>query len=1091
MATEVDHGGMHLVVIGASAGGVDALVELVTTLPRDFPAPILIAQHLDPSRPSQLQEIFARRSTLPVVTVTDRLRLEPGVVYMIPSNTQVEIEDGHVATQTDSGERPLPSIDLLMTTAAHVYGENLVAVILTGSGSDGASGARDVKASGGTVIIQNPETAAHSGMPLSLAPTTVDIVADLETIGGLLQELITGSFLIKPPTEDAQFQQLLSQLRDISGIDFSNYRAGTIRRRLQRRIVATGAADLAAYIRFAQRNPAEYQKLANSFLIKVTEFFRDPDLFDYLRHEVFPTLAAEALTRGELRVWSAGCATGEEAYSLAILASEALGDGLERVSVRIFATDLDEDAIAFARRGLYPAAALGELAPETVERYFSEVNGAYEVRKAVRGLVVFGQHDLAQRSPFPRIDLALCRNVLMYFTPELQKRALQLFAFALRDSGLLVLGKAETVSLLPEYFALQHPRLKVFRRVGDHVLIPPSRIRAITPLKTPTPTRAVAVGPTLARARQPREQAPPPTPIKAERALASLPDGVVIVTEQYGIQFINPAARRLLGIHGSAVGEDLFHVVQYVPISELRGVISSAFRGEGAEAVFSTDSLLADTQEDRRLEVSCAPLRDEADAARIEAALLRVVDVTQRDEERRALAEANGRLRRITEAHRNLVIANEELTVANTRARSINEELLVSNEEFQAATEEVETLNEEMQATNEELEALNEELQATVEELNTANEDLQARGVELQELAANIEEQRHASEAERARLQVVLANMSDAVMLIDNEGRTLLTNAAFRTMFGEQANSLRPEDQFGALLGPERTPQRLVTHDAPFTLQFNQTAPDGSRRWFEATGQPIPHSSHDGDAPSGVVVIRDITDRSLRHLQDEFLALASHELRSPLTALSASLQLLRRRLGDTNGDPRVAGYITQATQQANQLALLINDLVDVVRLQTGRLRVTPQPLDLNALVEQTAEVGRTLTQGQTIEVETPAEPVRVNGDAGRLQQALLNLLTNAITYAPGSKRIELRLRRVEDQAVLEVRDYGLGIPATDLDQIFTRFFQSEHTELHSRGGLGLGLYIVHEIATLHGGTVEVTSTEGRGGDVHAATAARW
>lgn len=403
--------GESIVVIGASAGGIEALTTLVTTIPADLPAPIVVAQHLDPRRPSRLNELLSRRSTVPVRTIEDRVALEPGVVFLVPENSDVEIVDHQVTVRRNGERSPLPSIDLLFTTAAASYGENTIAVILTGTGADGAAGARDVKSSGGTIVVQNPETASFPGMPLSLPPSIIDIVANLETIGALLGDLLAGTYPVSRPDEDRQLRSLLDQLRERSGIDFNSYKVPTIMRRLQRRMAATGANRLGDYIRYLQRNPDEYSRLINSFLIKVTEFFRDPELFEYLREQVLPAVIDEARERSELRIWSAGCATGEEAYSLAILLAEQLGDEMETFNARIFATDLDAEAVAFARRGIYPSTAVATVPPEMMERYFIRTDGAYEVRKSVRSLVVFGQHDLGQRAPFPG---SISRSVATY-----------------------------------------------------------------------------------------------------------------------------------------------------------------------------------------------------------------------------------------------------------------------------------------------------------------------------------------------------------------------------------------------------------------------------------------------------------------------------------------------------------------------------------------------------------------------------------------------------------------------------------------------------------------------------------------------------
>jgi two-component system CheB/CheR fusion protein len=392
----------QLVVVGSSAGGIEALSTLVATLPADFTAPVVIAQHLDPARPSHLAQILARRAHLPVITVQDHELLAPGTIYVVPSNSHVAITDHDLALLPDAAGRPKPSVDLLLSSAAPVFGEQLIAVILTGTGSDGTAGALAVKQAGGTVIIQDPDTAAYPGMPQSLAPETVDVVAELPQIGPLLHRLLAGEALPPYANGEPELHALLEQLHAQSGLDFRLYKRATILRRLQRRIVTTNSGDLAGYQAYLAANPDEQQRLISSFLIKVTQFMRDPEVFDYLRAELLPALhAALPAQNAQLRLWSAGCATGEEAYSLAILLCEELGGDLERVGVKIFATDVDADAITFARHGVYPAAALATLPPDLVARYFVRSSDSYTVTKRVRGLVVFGEHDLSRARPSP------------------------------------------------------------------------------------------------------------------------------------------------------------------------------------------------------------------------------------------------------------------------------------------------------------------------------------------------------------------------------------------------------------------------------------------------------------------------------------------------------------------------------------------------------------------------------------------------------------------------------------------------------------------------------------------------------------------
>ncbi|HST87377.1 MAG TPA: chemotaxis protein CheB [Ktedonobacterales bacterium] len=1145
-----------LVVVGASAGGIEALSKLLGTLGADFPVPIVVAQHLDPRHPSHLTEILARHSALSVRTVADREALAPGTVYVVPADRHVEISDGHMRLLADTLPRPKPSINLLFSSAASSYSERLIAVILTGTGSDGAAGARQVKAAGGTVVIENPETAAYSSMPASLAPTTVDLVADLDQIGPLLRDLLAGASVAalseadgtEAAAADAReraLQTVLAQVRERSGIDFSRYKRPTILRRLQRRMIATNVSGLPKYARYLASHPDEYQRLTASFLIKVTEFFRDPELFTVLRERVLPDLIAQARARDKtLRIWSAGCATGEEAYSLAILVAEALGGELEQFQVQIFATDLDEEAVAFARQGIYPAMALAGLPEALIARYFIKLDGNYEATKQLRGLVIFGQHDLGQRPPFPRIDLVLCRNVLIYFTPELQARALQLFAFALRDGGYLALGKAETARPLEAYFAPIHEHLKLYRRQGERVLGPIAHSMNLTDSTTPAPRLPTSSAQWSRRrppvhhdtsgaeqARTPRAAAPP------ERArttgewlgnlILSLPIGVVVVDRRYDIQAINGAALRLLGIYTVAHGEDLIHLTRSVPADALRTVIDTAFQAMAetaesedsaadghhdglSEAVVTLETVLG---ERRHLHISCYPstgAREADDAPSIAAVLILIEDATRATEERqRANAtmtrqqtdhdvrqarehsdsertlqlarEENQRLKqemaRMGGINRSLLAANQDLTDTVLELRRTHEELLVGHEEAQANAEEVKTLNEELQATNEELVTVNEEMEATVEELHTANDDLQARSRELQRSSETLAAQRADAEAKRARLEAILLSLGDAVLVVNRAGEVVLTNAAYERMFGAACAAFAPEDDAGCRLSREATPQWRAARGETFTMEFTLTLDDGTRRWFEASGQPIRSA---GEELGGVVAIRDITERSLHlRLQDEFVSLASHELRTPLTPLSAYLQLLGRLLADQPDDAPARVYTERAERQVRRLKHLVLDLLDVRRLQNGGFSLELERVALDQVAAQTVEAAQTMTMELTIRLERPNTPIFVAGDAARLEQVLLNLLTNAITYAPHSKFIDVRLRRAGGEAELRVRDYGAGIPATDLPHIFSRFYQVERgNDRPSRRGLGLGLYIAHELVVAHGGRIEVTSVEG-------------
>ncbi|MBV8299651.1 MAG: hypothetical protein JO083_08945 [Candidatus Eremiobacteraeota bacterium] len=762
----------YLVVTGSSAGGIDALITFVGGLPANFGAPVVVAQHQAPDHHSRLAEILKAKAGLKVQALEGRTVLQPGTVYVVGSDRDVEVLDGSATVMTRARKGPKPSIDRLFATAAESHGDRLIAIIFSGMGSDGLAGARLVKEHGGTVIVQEPESASFPHMPLAIPPNLIDISVRPEVMGPMLSELVRVPAAPRATAEENVLRTLLMQLRDRSGVDFTQYKMPTITRRLSRLMVAAGVESIGEYLRYLQANPDAYRRLVSAFLIKVTDFFRDTALFDELRARIIPQLMADAKERGqELRIWSAGTSTGEEAYSLAILIAELLRETADEIPVRIFATDLDEHAIAFARRGLYSADALREIPPALLERYFIRAGEAYEVSKRIRNMTVFGQHDLGQRAPFPRIDLCLCRNVLIYFTKELQNRALQLFAFSLRDGGYLVVGKAESPGAVGEYFRVVDSALKIYQRQGERNLIPPTRFS--DPLATPETRRAersagIALGSLQREVR-------PPTHEMLGAFGFSTGVGVVVVDRRYDIVALNASARTLLEIHGVGIGEDLLHLVRTVDPQRLRTIIDAAF---GNEPSPPSELLVVEPAggEERWLHISCAA--DRALAVRGgDSVALFIIDISasvgQRRELQRKLSEQDshlsdlaGRLEELGRRQRALLQANDQLTDANAELRSANEQLLINAEEAASANEEIETLNEEMQATNEELETLNEELQATVEELNTSNDELEARGGDLERLAGTREQELKQVAAQRAAMAAVLTAIGGPFVVV-------------------------------------------------------------------------------------------------------------------------------------------------------------------------------------------------------------------------------------------------------------------------------------------------------------------------------------
>ncbi len=732
-----------LVVVGSSAGGIEALSILVSTLPLDFPAPIVLAQHLDPNRPSTLDQILQRHTSLPIEIVTTNTHLQPGKIYVVPANRHVSIKDHQVDLLEDSSKRPRPSVNLLLSSAAEAYGEHLIAVILTGSGSDGAIGAVEVKNANGTVIVQDPQTARYPSMPMALPPTAIDFSVRLEQIGPLLFDLLTGAMI---PQKEERAEDVLREILELishqTHTDFRSYRASTIFRRIGRRMTVTHNSSMRDYTEYLKDHPEEIGALVKAFLINVTQFFRDAEAFAYLKNEILPKLIDRARSRDKiLRFWTAGCATGEEPYSLAMLLTDLLGAELPEWGIKIFATDLDEAVINFARRGIYSENLLKGLPIEYRDRFFERFDQEYRISKTLRQMVIFGQQNLSRSAPFPRIDLVLCRNVLIYFTPELQDYVLNQFAFSLNPDGYLFLGKAETVRPIQSFYELINKHWKVYRCIGNGLgTVRRKGLSDISNLRM----EGRPMNPLNRNASKQRpDQESPPIANEVgqlrrfnELLLRFLPVGVIVINRAYHILTTNGVARRLLGLRDITTEQDFLHAVRGIPYHEIRNAIDTAFREHNIQTLPEIELDITEGGNGHFVAISIALMQVKSGTP--ELAVISVTDATDQVQIRRQLetiqVEQSELMNELSTSNKRLTDVNKELMDANDELQVSNEELMLTHEELQASIEEFETTNEELQATNEELETNNEELQATNEELETTNEELRTRTSELQEM---------------------------------------------------------------------------------------------------------------------------------------------------------------------------------------------------------------------------------------------------------------------------------------------------------------------------------------------------------------------
>jgi len=1189
---------------------LEAFVELLRGVPPDTGMAFVLVQHLDPTHPSYLTEAIGRATTLPVEEIRDGVVVQPNHVYVIPSNADLGILGGALALLPRSAERPHLPIDFFFRALAKDRGGQAIGVVLSGTGTDGSEGLRAIKAEDGVTFAQDARSAKFSGMPEAAIKTgIVDFALPIPELAQELTRIGRHPFIraregevLSSPTDDKELRKVLILLRNARGVEFGEYKLTSVRRRVARRMALHRVTALQEYVRLLTDDRAEVETLFEDILIHVTSFFRDGDAFEKLKERVFPEILKQKRSGGTIRIWCAGCSTGEEAYSLVIALLEFLAqENASDVPIQLFGTDLSEKAIEQARAGLYPEGIIRDVSPDRLSRFFTKMEaGGYQISKFVRERCAFVQQDLASDPPFSKLDLVSCRNVLIYFGRELQQRVLAAFHFALNEPGFLLLGHAENLAEGMQLFAAVDKTYKIFARsAGKSTLrLVPTRDIVRVAAAPPANLRvSAAVAPDLVR--------------RAEGLLLDqfAPPGVIINERMEILHFRGHTGPFLEPTPGQPQ-HDLLKMARRGLMPDLRIAISAATKTKST--VRREAHVAQDDGSTRLCELVVVPVASPPEAReRVFAVLFgeaprrpppekeaprpagpRTAARTRLDERRAERLEAELKankeyLQSIIEDHQR---TNEELV-------STNEELVSTNEELQSLNEELETAKEELQSTNEELSTLNEELQTRNLELNAVNSDLvnvlgaaevpivivdatrrirrftpQARpllnliasdvGRSIDDIRPSLavenldqkiakvvdtvtvhEEEARGRDGRWYRLQIrpyttidrkidgavlsiididalkralgaaewardyataTVEAIQTPILVLDDTLGILSANAAFHETYGVPPGESEARGLYDVMNGAWDLPalrsalDRVREKDARFErVEAEAEIPRLGRRTVSLSGRTIP-------TPTGgrmiVLAAEDITERrraeaertrlledteaakasaeKANRTKDIFLATLSHELRTPLSTLLMQSQLLQRGPVGEAKLKRAAGAIERATRAQAQL---VEDLLDVSRIVAGKLKMEPKPTNLGSVVRAALETLGPSAERKQLDVETHLDErlAPVFGDPERLQQIVLNLLTNAFKFTPERGRVIVTVDSVDGQARVRVTDSGIGIEPDFLPQIFDRFSQEDRLQTRSHGGLGLGLAIVRHLVEAHGGSVQAES-EGKG-----------
>lgn len=1063
-ASERPHsfGNFPIVGIGASAGGLEACKKLLDALPGQTGMAFILVQHLDPTHESMMVELLAGHTAMHVLQAADGMLIEPDHIYTIPPGTYLSVANGALRLsqpQAPHGAR-LP-FDFLLHSLAENCGPRAICVVLSGTGADGSLGLRAIKEKCGLVIAQDLDEAAHDGMPRSAVMTgAVDLTLPIARIAETLVKY--GRHIAQAGERDETLSdvspdwlpEVIDLLRRKTAHDFSLYKPGTVRRRIERRMAmaAIGSTDVPRYVEILRSDPHELDLLAKDLYINVTSFFRDPKVFDHLAAKIIPDLVKHHAVGRPLRIWVAGCSTGEEAYSLAMLFFEQIAASRLDIKLQVFASDIDTDAVAVAREGVYPESIATQVSPARLARFFSKEERSYKILPELRSAVVFTVQDVLSDPPFSRIDLVSCRNLLIYLQPKAQAKVISLFNFALREGGILLLGSAESIGDVDGRFEVVSKADRIYRHIGRN--------------RTEELGFLASVSDSL---RAPTRQVLPPLPSR-QSSLAELsrrlvidtyaPAAVLINRKHECLYYLGPTDRYLKTPPGYP-SNDLLGMASPELRIKLRSAIQQAEQAN-ARVTVARNRMDRDGREITfRIEVQPATLEDE------QLFLVCFVDEPERQDADRKLPAGAPDETRVAELERELAATRTELKAAirsleisNQEQKVIIEEALSVSEEYQSTNEELLTSKEELQSLNEELTALNSQLQETLERQRTSSDDLQN----------------------------ILYSTDVATIFLDTNLNirffTPATKSLFRIIPGDIG---RPVTDLSTLAS-----DGSLIEDVRAVLQRKEPV----EREVEVLGgawhsrRILPYRTQDGGIGGVVITLIDITERkrtakaleAAKHQAEQaniaksrFLAAASHDLRQPLHTLTLLQGLLAKK---------VKGEATQRLvalleQTLDTMRGMLNTLLDINQIDAGVVHAEKVHFPINDLLKRMKHEFSYEADALNLELRVVPCSLSVNSDPRLLEQMVRNILSNALKYTKNGK-ILLGCRRHGNMLSLEVLDTGIGIPGDKFSSIFDEYYQIDNVARERSRGLGLGLSIVERLGSILNHRIRVRSQPGKG-----------
>ena len=1045
----------HIIAIGASAGGMEEINAFFDHTPLDQVSYIIV-QHLSPTFKSRMIELLDKHSKLEVIEAKNEMLIDCNKVYLIPSDKFMTVKKNKFYLYDKADYKGLHhTINTFFNSLAENSGKKAIGIILSGLGSDGTEGITSIKKAGGMIIARNPETTEFGGMPSSaIATGLVDFILEPEAMPKAIEDYVNHENNVYYDLDNEAFDESLAAILELvkeqSPLDFTDYKKSTILRRVKRRTITNNFTTLVQYLAYLKNTPEEVNILTKDFLISVTSFFRDPEAFKNIKEKIIPKIIESLAPKEEIKIWVSGCATGEEAYSFAILFAEVLEEKDKKDHiVKIFSTDVDTDALLIATKGSYPATIAKQVSEERLNKYFIADGKNYKINPTIRKTVIFAQHDLIKNPPYCNMHLISCRNLLIYMTPTLQKKIYLLLLFGLKMDGYLFLGPSESPVSIIQNLEIVNKKWKLFRNLEAKRVV---RFDAFT-FPVLTERKPVVTD----HQREEKSVTPNYTISDSinETLIAQLNCLVICVNKnKHVVKTYGDTSKYLIQQN---FNNNLLDLLPRPLLVAFNTLASQVYKEN--KPFKTSDIIIKHNGENIKVSLAVSPLLD--NKRKPDHLIL-----TFTDDEVSEFENAK------TIAFDEKIYLDKYTLNLEEELKDLKEKLQFTYEQLDNSNENMQSFNEELLSTNEEMQSTNEEMQSVNEELHTINTDYQLKNKELLELNDDL------NNYFKSNINGQLFVNNDLILMKYSPGTVKQINL-LPSDIGRPLSNISTNIKFETIIDDIK---KVIDKGDIFTKEIETN----NGKWYQIMTMPYIQLANQ-KRTGAIITFNDITriktaeldldekNRSLLRINadlDNFIHAASHDLLAPLSNIQISIDVMNKL---KLGDEKLTGFINIINNSVKKFTILIKDISTIAKIEADML--TTELIDIEdcinnvewSLENKIAETKATIHKD--IKVKT------INFSKKNLRSIIYNLVCNGIKFSGDEKPVIKINTKIENkQTVLTIEDNGIGMTTDSLERIFEMYGRLNQ----EKEGFGIGLYLAKKIINATGGKIEVESKPGKG-----------